>query len=92
MCSLEENAQSNRAQFLGHNFTGDMVLMAGTQAPPGRSLALVYLRFDGETLSNRSHGHHHRLSPGDQQRTPLLANRRPPSRQLGEGFILKFLG
>ncbi|MGB5162440.1 MAG: transporter [Thermoanaerobaculia bacterium] len=41
------------AQFLGHNFTGDMGLMSGTQAPPGWNLAVVYLRFDGETLRDR---------------------------------------
>lgn len=42
-----------KAQFLGHNFTGDMGLMAGTQAPPGWNLAVVYLRYDGETLRDR---------------------------------------
>ena len=41
------------AQFLGHNYTGDMGLMAGTQAAPGWSLAAVYLRYDGETLRDR---------------------------------------
>ena len=46
-------ASPAEAQFLGHNFTGDMGLMAGTQAPPGWNLAVVYLRFDGETLRDR---------------------------------------
>ena len=41
------------AQFLGHNYTGDMGLMSGTQAAPGWNLAGVYLRYDGETLRDR---------------------------------------
>jgi len=41
------------AQFLGHNYTGDMGLMAGTQAAPGWTLAGVYLRYDGGTLRDR---------------------------------------
>ena len=42
------------AQVLGHNYTGDMGLMAGTQAPQGWNLALVYLRYDGETLRDKN--------------------------------------
>ncbi len=41
---------SAEAQFLGHNFTGDMGLMSGTQGPPGWNVTLMYLRYDGETL------------------------------------------
>ena len=43
-------ASPTEAQFLGHNFTGDMGLMSGTQGPPGWNVAAMYLRYDGETL------------------------------------------
>lgn len=39
-----------QAQFLGHEFTGDMGLMSGSQGPPGWNVAVMYLRYDGETL------------------------------------------
>jgi len=43
------------------------------------------LELDGRRLD----GHHHRLSPGDEQRTTLRAYRRPLSRKLGDGSALK---
>ncbi len=53
------------AQFLGHNYPGDLGLMSGTQAPPGWNLAAVYLRYDGETLRDRD-GNSVALDPDEQ--------------------------
>jgi hypothetical protein len=42
-----------RAQFLGHNLTGDFGLMSATQPDPGTYLSLLYYGYRGDTLRDR---------------------------------------
>ena len=61
------------AGFLGHNGLGDFGLQSGTQPDPGLNLALMYLRYDSDTLRNRD-GDSISLDPNDPSSIILNAD------------------
>jgi len=71
------------AGFLGHNGLGDYGLQSGTQPDPGINVALMYLRYDSDTLRDRN-GNQVSLDPNDPDN--ILLNAEGPSSIAVNGY------